>query len=69
MHFQEYDHVELIEALDSSLPVGTQGTIVMVYQGPKLEYEVEFMDKGETIAIRTVKGSQLRKVNGGDEAR
>jgi hypothetical protein len=68
MTLKEYDYVELIESLDPSLPVGTRGAIVMTYEGPDpacSEYEVEFVDKdGETIAIRTVKGSQLRKVSG-----
>jgi hypothetical protein len=33
MQFQEYDSVELSEPLEDSLPAGTQGAIVMVYEG------------------------------------
>jgi hypothetical protein len=64
MTLQEYDYVELISDLDPLLPIGTRGAIVMVYPGPELEYEVEFVGiSGETLAIRTVKGNLLRKID------
>jgi Domain of unknown function (DUF4926) len=63
MPFKEYDCVELIETLDSSLQRGTRGAIVMVYDGSPAEYEVEFIDQdGQTIALRTVKESQIRLI-------
>lgn len=63
MPFNEYDHVELIETLDSSLQRGTRGAIVMVYTGSPAEYEAEFVDQdGHTIALQTVKDSQIRLV-------
>lgn len=63
MPFNEYDYVELIETLDSSLQRGTRGAIVMVYDGSPAEYEVEFVDPdGRTIALRTVKESQIRSI-------
>lgn len=63
MPFNEYDYVELIETLDSSLQCGTRGAIVMVYDGSPAEYEAEFVDQdGRTIALRTVKESQIRTI-------
>lgn len=63
MPFNEYDCVELIETLDSSLQRGTRGAIVMIYNGSPAEYEVEFVDQdGHTIALRTVKESQMRSI-------
>lgn len=63
MPFNEYDYVELIETLDSSLQHGTRGAIVMVQDGSPAEYEVEFVDQdGRTIALRTVKESQIRSI-------
>jgi hypothetical protein len=59
----EYDYVELTEDLDSTLRRGTRGAIVMVYPSSPQEYEVEFVDnEGETLAVRTVKESLLRRV-------
>jgi hypothetical protein len=58
-----YDYVELVESLESKLPVGTRGAIVMAYPGQPSEYEVEFVDRhGDTITVRTVKEHQLRKI-------
>ena len=63
MPFSEYDYVELIETLDSALQRGTRGAIVMVHDGSPAEYEVEFVDQdGRTIALRTVKESQIRSI-------
>ena len=58
--FAEYDVVELTDAIDSSLPAGTRGAVVIVYRCFPPEYEVEFVDRqGDTIAIKTVNESQL----------
>ncbi len=63
----EYEYVELTENLDSTLRAGTRGTVVMVYSSSPPEYEVEFVDRhGNTLAIRAVKESQLRKVKAAD---
>jgi Domain of unknown function (DUF4926) len=63
MTFNEYDYVELTETLEPSLQRGTRGAIMMIYDISPPEYEVEFVDQdGQTIALRTVKGSQLRPV-------
>ncbi len=60
--FDEYDYVELIEELDSTLRIGIRGAIVMVYDCRPPEYEVEFVDnQGNTIDIRTVNESQIKK--------
>ena len=61
--FQEYDYVELAEDLDPTLHAGTRGAIVMVYPSSPPEFEVEFVnEQGDTLSIRTVKESQIRKV-------
>ena len=61
--FEIYDYVEAIDALDERLRAGTRGAIVMVYPGAAPEFEVEFVNEhGETLSIRTVKESQIRKV-------
>ena len=58
-----YDVVEATSNLDDIVRSGTRGAIVMVYPCIPAEYEVEFMDEqGNTLAICTVKGSQLHKI-------
>lgn len=62
--FEEYDYVELTEDLDAILRCGTRGAIVIVYPCSPPEFEVEFVnDQGDTLSIRTVKDSQIRKIN------
>jgi hypothetical protein len=61
---EEYDVVELREGITTDLKTGTRGAIVMVYPSDPPEYEVEFVnDVGETIAVRTVRDDQLRKID------
>lgn len=61
---EEYDFVELTEDIMTDLKAGTRGAVVMVYPSDPPEYEVEFVnDVGETIAVRTVRGDQLRKMD------
>ena len=60
---EEYDVVELTEDITTDLKIGTRGAVVMVYPSDPPEYEVEFVNEaGETIAVRTVRGEQLRKM-------
>lgn len=60
----EYDQVELTEDLDSVLRSGTRGAIVMIHLCNPPEFEVEFVsDEGDTLSIRTVKESQIHKIN------
>ena len=50
---------------DTTLPVGTVGTIVMVYTNDSInyEYEVEFLDKdGVTLALLTLKEDDITLV-------
>jgi Domain of unknown function (DUF4926) len=43
--FKEYDVFRLKKALaDDSVPIGTRGVVLIVYQGPPRAYEVEFPD-------------------------
>ena len=61
---EEYDVVELTEEITTDLKVGTRGAVVMVYPSDPPEYEVEFVNEGgETIAVRTVREDQLRKID------
>jgi hypothetical protein len=42
---QEYDIVRLKKSLpDADIPIGSRGTIVMLYDGEPSAYEVEFLD-------------------------
>lgn len=51
----EYDIVIAKRTLSDNVLKGTQGTIVMVYECPKIAYEVEFFNSnGDTIDILTV---------------
>jgi len=61
---KEYDVVELTRDLSDRLPAGTVGTIVMVYPGQDVAFEVEFTDtNGRTIEVRSgVKAEQLKVV-------
>ena len=51
----EYDVVRATRTLSDEVPVGSEGTIVMVYEHPSPGYEVEFIDGGETLDVLTVK--------------
>lgn len=42
----EYDVVRATRTLSDEVPIGGEGTIVMVYEHQSLGYEVEFMDGG-----------------------
>jgi hypothetical protein len=43
--FNEYETFRLTRPLpDNSIPVGTRGVVLMVFEGPPLAYEVEFPD-------------------------
>ncbi|WP_179472860.1 DUF4926 domain-containing protein [Mycolicibacterium vinylchloridicum] len=63
MRPQEYDGVRLLRPLPQyDLPVGAQGTVVMVYRDPSLPptYEVEFADDdGVTLALVTLKDDDV----------
>jgi hypothetical protein len=62
--FKEYDVVELTCNLSDRLPVGTRGTIVLVYPGQNDAFEVEFTNANhETIELRSgVRSDQLKVV-------
>ncbi|TDO14651.1 uncharacterized protein DUF4926 [Mycobacterium sp. BK086] len=63
MRPQEYDGVRLLRPLpEHDLPVGAQGTVVMVYRDAGLPsaYEVEFADAdGVTQALVTLGGDDI----------
>ncbi len=56
MKYKEYEIVTLSEPLsNSTIPVGTRGVVVMVYENVPTYYEVEFVNESnETIGIETV---------------
>jgi hypothetical protein len=59
--FQEYDLVRLKAASDAvPLPVGTEGTVLLVFQADPMAYEVEFFDEeGESLWTYTVQENDL----------
>jgi hypothetical protein len=61
MKLKELDVVELTREL-TTIPKGTQGTVVLVYPGGK-QVEVEFVDQaGETLGVESVPARFLKKV-------
>jgi hypothetical protein len=61
VELKELDIVELTKEL-STMPKGTQGTVVLVYPGGR-QVEVEFVDQaGETLGVESVPVDFLRKV-------
>ncbi|WP_433124636.1 DUF4926 domain-containing protein [Micromonospora sp. CA-240977] len=56
-----YDVVELREAIpEEQLPAGAVGTVVDVFNGPPIAYEVEFADPdGRTVAMVTLRADQV----------
>ena len=61
---QEHDCIVLTQNLpDEGLRAGDVGTVVHIHQGGAA-YEVEFVTlTGQTVAVATVRASQLRPVN------
>ncbi len=64
--FSLYEVVKLKIQKASNLPIGTQGTILIIYNEPTLPlaYEVEFLDDlGNTLAIMTLKEQEIEKTD------
>ena len=60
MKIQEYDVVKSSKKLSEAVPKGALGAVLIVYPSDPEEYEVEFVDEdGDTLAILTVKGSDI----------
>ncbi len=63
--FSLYEIVRLKNEKAKNLPIGTRGTILVVYDEPPLPlaYEVEFLDDlGSTLAILTLTENELEPV-------
>ena len=59
----EYTKVQATRNLSSNVLMGYQGTIVFVYNDPRLAYEVEFFDdEGYTLDVLTVLPSDIRPI-------
>lgn len=57
--FKEYDVILATRPLDN-VPVGTIGTVLIVYEGGNA-YEVEFMDtEGTTLNVLTVRERDIK---------
>ena len=81
--FNEYDSFWLRRQLpDESIPIGTRGVVLMVFEGPPRAYEVEFPDgrgsnlgKALTYTVteefmsRTEDGGRKGGTESGDEER
>jgi hypothetical protein len=69
--FNEYDSFRLRRLLpDESIPLGTRGVVLMVFDGPPRAYEVEFPDgKGGNLGNAmtfTITEEFMEPVNGDD---
>jgi hypothetical protein len=61
--FSEYDVVRLIRSCDEKVPIGTSGTVLMVFPSFTTQYEVEFFDDEEiSLAVLTVNEDDLQLV-------
>ena len=56
--FEELDIVVSTVQIDE-IPPGTEGTIVHVHDDDM--YEVEFFEDGNTLAVKTVSGEQIKE--------
>lgn len=57
-----YDIVFSTKKLSENVPIGSKGTILMIYQAPNIAYEVEFVDENNnTLDILTVNYEDIIK--------
>ena len=63
---QEYDTIVLKRPLtDTTIPVGTKGVILMVFDDPSEAYEVEFVDScNRSLGTFTVSDDDIEAWNG-----
>lgn len=61
---KEYDTIVLKTPLaGTSIPIGTRGVILMVFESPSKAYEVEFIDTAKkSLGTFTVREEQLEPV-------
>ncbi|WP_392553092.1 DUF4926 domain-containing protein [Orbus wheelerorum] len=60
---QENDVVVAKRDLSNLVPKGCKGAVVMVYQKPRLGYEIEFIDDcGETLDVMTTLPDDIEKI-------
>jgi hypothetical protein len=58
-----YDVVKSLIDLNDKVPVGTEGTVLIIYPNFPPDYEVEFVnDLFETLEVLTVKSGDLVKI-------
>ncbi|MQA18805.1 DUF4926 domain-containing protein [Rugamonas rivuli] len=61
--FLEYDVVRSVRSLTKSVPKGTTGTVLMVFESANSRYEVEFVNRaGESLAVLTVDEKDLELI-------
>ena len=64
--FNEYDVVMAVRSLNRNVPAGTTGTVLVVYQKPRVAFEVEFTDdSGRSLDVLTVEEDDIEMVNPG----
>jgi hypothetical protein len=66
--FSEYEVFELVNSVqDDSVPTGSRGVVLMVFEGDVVSYEVEFPDgEGGNLGNEvtyTITESQMKRVN------
>lgn len=60
----ELDVVKAKRKLSEKVKQNTEGTIVMVYDEPRIAYEVEFVDSDdESLGILTVEAEDIEKIS------
>jgi hypothetical protein len=60
---EEMDIVKAKRQLSERVKANTEGTIVMIYDNPRVAYEVEFLDeKGDTLDLLTVEETDISKI-------
>ena len=59
----EHVEVKALKKLSDKVLSGDRGTVVFVYDNPRLAYEVEFFDEeGDTLELLTVEASEIELI-------
>ncbi|MFT3745924.1 MAG: DUF4926 domain-containing protein [Pyrinomonadaceae bacterium] len=51
---KEYDVVKTLRQLSANVPLGSIGTVLMIFDSPSYAFEIEFMDHGKSLDVLTV---------------
>ncbi|PZR05250.1 MAG: DUF4926 domain-containing protein [Flavobacterium psychrophilum] len=60
---KEYDIIKSIRKLSDKVPVGTKGTVLMIYDSEPTEFEIEFVnDDNKFLEVLTVVINDVVKI-------